>query len=326
MTSMMREKNQLLRWFFVLIIVALCYQNCANQFRAIDGLNAKTFSSLEAQKTLAELQMRSSVGYQSTSTQALFRADPLFLDRLTLFLVIPSSAEITSQDIFIMTSGGAENDQITITFDDRRESILVSRKTDLSNFITYQIPLGVHFDRQLLAINFKQKPQFEKFMLNGVVINPTAKEEGLPADFNFLIKEVKKDHSLQSILAVEDLTWYEMNMISSMLSQQSGISEYKIDFTLSNSEVQIAPNEIENQALALLQTRCATCHEQHGSWQGYSSNNYISQGLIVPGDPSASKIYQRITTSNLAQRMPPGSSLGSDDPQIIRQWIINLKK
>lgn len=326
MTSLFREHKQLMRWFFVLIIVAVFYQNCANQFRAIDGLNAKTYSSLEAQKTLSELQQRSSVGYQSTSSQVDLHADPLFLDRMTLFLVIPASVEITSNELFVMTSGGAENDQFTVMFDERRENVIISRISDPENFLTYQIPIGVHFNRQILAINMKQKPQLEKIMLNGSVLNISPTETGLPGDFSFLIKEVKKDHSIQSIMTVEDLTWYEMNMISSMMAQQSGVLDYKIDFTLSDNEVEIAPNEIETKALTLLQTRCATCHEQHGSWQGYSTNNYILQGLIVAGDPSGSKIYQRITTSNLAQRMPPGASLGAEDPQIIRQWILNLKK
>lgn len=316
-------KKNLLKYFLFLSVVGIFYQNCANQFQAINGLNEMNFSSMEAQKALSELYLRSSIGYQSSNKQISFLQDPLFTDRMTLFLVIPASNEITDDTLFSLTSGDAENDHILVSFSQNRQSILIERRSDPTNKLTYQVNLGAQFNRSVLAVNFKQKPQLEKFMLSGRMTNLVSLETGVAADFNFLIKDIQIDNSIQSILVGEDLTSYETNMISSMMAQQSGVSGYKIDFTLPNTEVTYPANEVETRAIAILKTRCATCHEQHGSWDGYSTNNYISQNLIVPGNPSASMIYQRITTSNLSQRMPPGGSLGADDPQIIRQWILN---
>jgi len=318
-------KKNLLKYFLLLFVVGIFYQNCANQFQAINGLNAQNFSSMEAQKALSELHLRSSIGYQSNNKQVSFAQDPLFTDRMTLFLVVPASNEIIDNTLFSMTSGDAENDHILVSFSQNHQSILIERRSDPTNKLTYQVNLGAQFSRTVLAVNFKKKPQLEKFMLSGRVTNLVLLETGIAADFNFLIKEIQIDNSIQSILVGEDLTAYETNMISSMMAQQTGVPGYKIDFSLPDTEVTYPADEVETRAIAILKTRCATCHEQHGSWAGYSTNNYISQNLIVPGNPSASMIYQRITTSDSGRKMPPSGSLGANDPQIIREWILNIQ-
>ena len=42
---------------------------------------------------------------------------------------------------------------------------------------------------------------------------------------------------------------------------------------------------------------------------------------VVPGDPRKSKLYQRITSTNAAQRMPLGGQLSATQIETIRTWI-----
>lgn len=317
--------SQWARLIATALLVLLFYQNCANQFQAINGLNMQNYSSLQAKQVISALETRSSVGYKSSNRASDFVQDPLFTDRMTLFLAGPAENELVHDELFVFDSGGAENDQIVVAFSEDRKNLLIYRKSDPANYLTYQIPLGENFERFVIAIDFKQKPGMEKIMFNGHVLNANATTTGLLSDFSYLIKEVTQDQSVLSMLVVEDLTLYEMNMISSLMAQQAGVMNFKIDFSLSNSEVIYAPNEIETRALSLIRTRCASCHEQHGSWAGYTTNNFISQGMISAGSPSDSKIYQRITTSDSTKKMPPVGSLGADDPQLIREWILNIK-
>ncbi|MDG0816505.1 hypothetical protein [Bdellovibrio svalbardensis] len=80
-------------------------------------------------------------------------------------------------------------------------------------------------------------------------------------------------------------------------------------------------NPYADQALGILQTNCSSCHGSTGG----SGNVYgltdishmVSAGLIVPGSPSQSLIYNEIVSNS----MPPGSPLTSSEKQVIQQWI-----
>ncbi|HEX4926120.1 MAG TPA: c-type cytochrome domain-containing protein [Bdellovibrionales bacterium] len=75
--------------------------------------------------------------------------------------------------------------------------------------------------------------------------------------------------------------------------------------------------------LQLINTNCNGCHgTAPGSGNVYDVTNVshlVSTGLIVPGSPDTSPLFNTIAAGN----MPPTGSLAAADIETIRQWIID---
>jgi mono/diheme cytochrome c family protein len=82
-------------------------------------------------------------------------------------------------------------------------------------------------------------------------------------------------------------------------------------------------NPYTDQALAILQTNCSSCHgSTGGSGNVYGLNDIphmVATGLVVPGSSSQSLLYNEIAVN----AMPPGSPLSAGEKQIILNWIVN---
>ncbi|HEY0710706.1 MAG TPA: hypothetical protein VGG33_28135 [Polyangia bacterium] len=85
------------------------------------------------------------------------------------------------------------------------------------------------------------------------------------------------------------------------------------------------PAEVAN----ILQSRCAGCHTYgQADPSGWGSvldvSRMIDADVIVPGDPNASRLIDRIS---VAGDMPPtGDRVPSTDVQVLRAWITNMKR
>jgi mono/diheme cytochrome c family protein len=93
--------------------------------------------------------------------------------------------------------------------------------------------------------------------------------------------------------------------------------------------VATASNGMPQPVLALLQGRCSGCHTYGQSDPaGWGSvldvSRMIDADIIVPGDPAASRMIDRIA---VAGDMPPkGARLSSDDVAMLKSWITALKR
>ena len=80
-------------------------------------------------------------------------------------------------------------------------------------------------------------------------------------------------------------------------------------------------NAYEQQALAIIQTNCTSCHSSStgpaGVYDLTDPNHLVSGGMIVPGQPSQSVLYNAITSGI----MPPGGALAQSDQQTLNLWI-----
>jgi len=88
-----------------------------------------------------------------------------------------------------------------------------------------------------------------------------------------------------------------------------------------------------NQILPLLQSGCAIagCHDPITKEDGVVLNsfeNVIKTGDIKAFNPGGSKLYKKITTSDLKDRMPPPpmNSLTADQKKLIYDWIFQGAK
>lgn len=81
-------------------------------------------------------------------------------------------------------------------------------------------------------------------------------------------------------------------------------------------------NDYTKEALVILKTNCASCHgSTGGSGNIYGLddiNHMVSTGILVPGSPSSSLIYNEIVSG----AMPPGTPLRLDEQKVIEAWII----
>lgn len=75
-------------------------------------------------------------------------------------------------------------------------------------------------------------------------------------------------------------------------------------------------------ALQILQTNCAACHGgattgEGGIYDILNREHLVAQGLIVPGSPDTSPLFNTIAAGS----MPPTGPLADGDIATIRQWI-----
>ena len=95
-------------------------------------------------------------------------------------------------------------------------------------------------------------------------------------------------------------------------------------FVLINQNVQAQQN-IAQQAYAIFEQSCMTCHGQEGSFKEALLIEYselLAGGTVVPGNPEDSVLYQRLIETNEALRMPQQQPpLSPEAIETIRQWI-----
>ena len=87
-----------------------------------------------------------------------------------------------------------------------------------------------------------------------------------------------------------------------------------------------AQQQIAQDAYAIFEQSCFICHGPTGSYKEtllIEHNALIQNGTVVPGNPDASELYNRLLTTDIAKRMP------SNQPQLpaqaidtIRNWIL----
>lgn len=80
-------------------------------------------------------------------------------------------------------------------------------------------------------------------------------------------------------------------------------------------------NQYQAQALMILQNNCASCH---GETSGFNNvyglddpNHMVASGLIVPGHPDQSLLYNSVASGS----MPQGSVLSDSDIMVLQYWI-----
>ena len=102
--------------------------------------------------------------------------------------------------------------------------------------------------------------------------------------------------------------------------------------SVSNIET-IGANRVDftSEVLPILKRSCFPCHGPEMSpvsMAGFRVDQWdqaVTQGKIVPGNPSKSSMIQRITTEDQSKRMPPINSknppLNAIEVDLIKAWV-----
>ena len=84
--------------------------------------------------------------------------------------------------------------------------------------------------------------------------------------------------------------------------------------------------QIAQDAYAIFEQRCFICHGPTGSFKEtllIDHNALIEKGTVVPGNPNASELYNRLLTTDEAKRMPLNQpQLPAQAIDTIRNWIL----
>ena len=87
-----------------------------------------------------------------------------------------------------------------------------------------------------------------------------------------------------------------------------------------------AQQQIAQDAYAIFQQSCLICHGPDGAYREtllIEHNALIEKGTVVPGNPDASELYNRLLTTDTATRMPLGQpQLSAQAIDTIRNWIL----
>ena len=84
--------------------------------------------------------------------------------------------------------------------------------------------------------------------------------------------------------------------------------------------------QIATDAYGIFQQSCLICHGPQGAYKEtllMEHDAFIETGAVVPGNPSASELYTRLLTTDVAKRMPLGQpQLSAQAIDTIRNWIL----
>ena len=114
--------------------------------------------------------------------------------------------------------------------------------------------------------------------------------------------------------------------ISVLIGVQRGIALVSLLMCVVGSHNISAQQQIALDTYAIFQQSCLICHGPDGAYKEsllMEHNALIEKGSVVPGNPDASELYDRLLNTDTAKRMPLGQpQLPAQSINTIRNWIL----
>ena len=114
--------------------------------------------------------------------------------------------------------------------------------------------------------------------------------------------------------------------ISVLIGVQRGIALVSLLMCVVGSQNISAQQQIALDTYAIFQQSCLICHGPDGAYKEsllMEHNALIQNGSVMPGNPDASELYNRLLNTDTAKRMPLGQpQLPTQSINTIRNWIL----
>ena len=114
--------------------------------------------------------------------------------------------------------------------------------------------------------------------------------------------------------------------ISVLIGVQRGIALVSLLMCVVGSQNISAQQQIALDTYAIFEQSCLICHGPDGAYKEsllMEHNALIENGSVVPGNPDASELYDRLLNTDTAKRMPLGQpQLPTQSINTIRNWIL----
>ena len=97
------------------------------------------------------------------------------------------------------------------------------------------------------------------------------------------------------------------NLIGACKKQLYRIALISLLMFIMVSQTVYPQQQIAQDAYAIFEQSCFICHGPTGSYKEtllIEHNALIQNGTVVPGNPNASELYNRLLTTDIAKRMP----------------------
>ena len=108
--------------------------------------------------------------------------------------------------------------------------------------------------------------------------------------------------------------------------QQHFIALICLLILIAGSQNILAQQQIAQDAYAIFEQSCLICHGPDGAYKEtllIEHSALIDNGIVVPGNPDASELYNRLVTTDAAKRMPQQQPpLSAQAINTIRNWIL----
>lgn len=241
-----------------------------------------------------------------------------------------------AHDILSINGGGRGSEDLSIVV----ENGMISARhySDAANYTSVSLPLPAQ-DDVVVAASFEKDAAKVILTVNGISssdvtsvfpADATGKMIGAgPSDLSFVLRQFQLGATQaggqvswgESRLFVKALSRYELNVLSRDLASRWGVPNVADDpaardATTGGTAASASPEFLA--AYSVLQGNCFGCHTE---WIGKKSAQFVSLGLVVPGAPGSSPIYQRLSGVG-GEQMPKGqAALAADQVQKIAAWI-----
>ena len=117
-----------------------------------------------------------------------------------------------------------------------------------------------------------------------------------------------------------------LNLIGTCKQQQHCTALIGLLILIIGSQNVYSQQQIAQDAYAIFEQSCFICHGPSGSYREtllIDHNALIEKGTVVPGNPDASELYNRLVTTDIAKRMPLNlPPLSAQAIDTIRNWIL----
>ena len=116
------------------------------------------------------------------------------------------------------------------------------------------------------------------------------------------------------------------NLIGACKKQLYRIALISLLMFIMVSQTVYPQQQIAQDAYAIFEQSCFICHGPSGSHREtllIEHNALIQNGTVVPGNPNASELYNRLIATDTAKRMPRQQpQLSAQSIDTIRNWIL----
>lgn len=318
-----------------LTTVVLFFQNCSNEFQALDEKiygseyydNLSTIATMESdfdQKYLQNLINSEDIAFDSLNLSS-FKKN-LFLEEFTFFILVKNPTLKTKIDITV------DQDQKTsLTFDLNMLSLVHEAPANNFSTITHETSLN---SPVIIAARVGKDPKNMLFMINGEYISKVPQINGNPVLYNFLDSMVESANTDRIIIFKKTLEPAEMNVYSRHLAKSYGIASKT---SISTPEIFYWDyNSTNTQFLTVKRILSDKCFSCHNSWSNLTEKDYTlantnskNKILVTPKSLKDSPLWYYLNGSNdentsAPRNMPMNANpLTTSELDVIKSWILN---
>ena len=138
--------------------------------------------------------------------------------------------------------------------------------------------------------------------------------------------QAKTLESTNKIIDKEKFSMFQRYFVSALIGIQHRTALICLLMFIAGSQNVHPQQQIAQDAHAIFQRSCLICHGPDGAYKEtllIEHNALIQNGTVVPGNPDASELYNRLLTTDIAKRMPLGQpQLSTQAINTIRNWIL----